>query len=41
MENQIAGAALVAWLLIAPIIAVLASAGWGGRHTAARDGLHR
>ncbi len=36
MENQLAGAALVAWLLIAPTIAILVSGSWGGRHSAAR-----
>jgi hypothetical protein len=42
MENQLAGGALVAWLLLTPIVAVLVSAGWGGRHGRARgDELRR
>lgn len=41
MDHQIAGAALVGWLLLAPIVGAFVSSGWGGRHSHARDDLRR
>lgn len=35
--DQLAGGLLVGWLLIAPLVGVLVSSGWGGRHSHARD----